>query len=211
MRSAAAMRTPIIGRGGCCGTCCLPALLAVVSMFVVKLFAASAIALGDWSIDWGLDEPTMETVGRPVARGTGGTLTAPPAESMLRPGRRLEPTDRRRRDDDADRRSHASLSAMLRSCTPGDSTSGNRWSPPSRPATRPASCGWPPSASICCCGATSTACRLNEVYVDQAEEYGMPPLADEADQRRAGSRCHARPAHCRSTTGPSTAMTRGDP
>ena len=32
------------------------AILAAVSMFVVKLFAASAIALGNWSVDWGLDE-----------------------------------------------------------------------------------------------------------------------------------------------------------
>ena len=35
------------------------ALLAAVSMFVVKLFAASAIALGNWSVDWGLDEASV--------------------------------------------------------------------------------------------------------------------------------------------------------
>ncbi len=43
--------------------------LAVVSMFVVKLFASSAIALGNWSIDWGLDNPTMRTVVAPRAIG----------------------------------------------------------------------------------------------------------------------------------------------
>ncbi len=37
------------------------AILAAVSMFVVKLFAASAIALGDWSISWGVDRETMHS------------------------------------------------------------------------------------------------------------------------------------------------------
>ena len=35
--------------------------LAVVSMFVVKLFASSAVTLGNWSIDWGLNETTCTT------------------------------------------------------------------------------------------------------------------------------------------------------
>src|SRR4029453_5299960 len=39
--------------------------LAIVSMFVVKLFASSAIPLGNWSIDWGLDNPTMRSVVAP--------------------------------------------------------------------------------------------------------------------------------------------------
>ncbi|HEX2477117.1 MAG TPA: hypothetical protein VHK01_20345, partial [Lacipirellulaceae bacterium] len=42
------------------------AVLAIVSMFVVKLFATTAIALGDWSVDWGLDDVTMHDVVRPV-------------------------------------------------------------------------------------------------------------------------------------------------
>ena len=42
--------------------------LAIVSMFVVKLFASSAIALGNWSIDWGLDNPTMRTLSHPIQR-----------------------------------------------------------------------------------------------------------------------------------------------
>ncbi|HEX5472051.1 MAG TPA: hypothetical protein VFW73_09200, partial [Lacipirellulaceae bacterium] len=36
--------------------------LAIASMFVVKIFASSAIALGNWSVDWGLDNQTMRTV-----------------------------------------------------------------------------------------------------------------------------------------------------
>ncbi len=39
--------------------------LAIASMFVVKLFASSAIGLGNWSIDWGLDNKTMRSVVAP--------------------------------------------------------------------------------------------------------------------------------------------------
>jgi hypothetical protein len=42
-------------------------VLAAVSMFVVKLFAASAISLGSWSIRWGLDEPTYHAIVSPRA------------------------------------------------------------------------------------------------------------------------------------------------
>lgn len=58
------------------------ALLAALSMFVVKAFAATAIALGDWSISWGLDQQTMDTVVSPgtaarrlEAARTNGALT----------------------------------------------------------------------------------------------------------------------------------------
>jgi hypothetical protein len=37
-------------------------VLAAVSMFIVKLFATSAIALGNWSVSWGLDEPTYREI-----------------------------------------------------------------------------------------------------------------------------------------------------
>jgi hypothetical protein len=42
-------------------------VLAAVSMFVVKLFAASAISLGSWSIRWGIDEPTYHSIVSPRA------------------------------------------------------------------------------------------------------------------------------------------------
>jgi hypothetical protein len=42
------------------------AILAAVSMFVVKLFAASAISLGSWSIRWGIDEPTYHSIVSPT-------------------------------------------------------------------------------------------------------------------------------------------------
>jgi hypothetical protein len=39
--------------------------LAVASMFLVKLFASSAVTLANWSIDWGLDDETMHSVVSP--------------------------------------------------------------------------------------------------------------------------------------------------
>src|SRR4029079_18006813 len=54
--------------------------LAVVSMFVVKLFASSAIALGNWSIDWGLDDATMRTVVAPYPLDGTATTEAPKIE-----------------------------------------------------------------------------------------------------------------------------------
>jgi len=39
-------------------------VLAALSMFVVKLFATSAAALGDWSVSWGASEETMQMVVR---------------------------------------------------------------------------------------------------------------------------------------------------
>jgi hypothetical protein len=47
----------------------LATILAAVSMFIVKLFATAAISLGNWSISWGLDEPTYRAIvaPRPIA------------------------------------------------------------------------------------------------------------------------------------------------
>jgi hypothetical protein len=55
-------------------------VLAVASMFVVKVFAATAIALGDWSVDWGLDNPTMRTVVRHDVPESSTPPLAPPLE-----------------------------------------------------------------------------------------------------------------------------------
>ena len=63
------------------------AFLAIVSMFVVKLFASSAIALGNWSIDWGLDHTTMRSV---VAPEPAVANEAPQIEAGARAGAPVE-------------------------------------------------------------------------------------------------------------------------
>jgi hypothetical protein len=42
------------------------AVLAAVSMFIVKIFATSAISLGNWSVSWGLDEASYRRVVNPI-------------------------------------------------------------------------------------------------------------------------------------------------
>jgi hypothetical protein len=66
----------------------LATILAAVSMFIVKLFATSAIALGNWSVSWGLDTPTYREIVLPQTVAPDGatdigpalTVTAPDAE-----------------------------------------------------------------------------------------------------------------------------------
>ncbi len=55
------------------------ATVAAVSMFVVKAFAASAVALGDWSVNWGLDQETMDRVVAPLKAEKTQPNIAPPA------------------------------------------------------------------------------------------------------------------------------------
>jgi hypothetical protein len=44
----------------------LAAILAAVSMFIVKLFATSAISLGNWSVSWGLDQDAYHEIVAPL-------------------------------------------------------------------------------------------------------------------------------------------------
>jgi hypothetical protein len=53
-------------------------VLAAVSMCVVKLFALTSIALGDWSVDWGLDTYSMNEVVRPVSAPPDNAPGLPP-------------------------------------------------------------------------------------------------------------------------------------
>lgn len=56
--------------------------LAAVSMFVVRLFAASAIELGSWSVDWGLNDVTMSQVVDPdIAPPREFPAPSPPANA----------------------------------------------------------------------------------------------------------------------------------
>lgn len=74
-------------------------LIAAVSMFVVKLFAAAAIALGDWSVSWGLDDETMQAVVRqepdmstaPAFSPTLDAAAPPPSIEVAEPTEESEP------------------------------------------------------------------------------------------------------------------------
>jgi hypothetical protein len=51
-------------------------------MFVVKVFAATAIALGDWSVDWGLGNATMEAAVRHEITPPADPALVPPLEPV---------------------------------------------------------------------------------------------------------------------------------
>lgn len=145
--------------------------LAIVSMFVVKLFASSAIALGNWSIDWGLDNPTMRTVVAPEpAANTAPKIdftpgVAAPADPDIPT---LEPMEE--------------APEMSRTLA----------------ATRSIIGFWKAAVAVLVAGYQAgflwvaavgiylllrrdiDGVQTGEVFVDQAEEYGMPPLTDDA-------------------------------
>jgi hypothetical protein len=144
--------------------------LAIVSMFVVKLFASSAIALGNWSIDWGLDNPTMRTVVAPEP----ATNTAP----------KIDLTG-----------TNASVDIALPGPeTPSDAPEMRR----SLSAAKSIIGFWKAAVALLVAGYQAgflwvaavgiylllrrdiDGVQTGEVYVDQAEEYGMPPLTDDA-------------------------------
>jgi hypothetical protein len=61
----------------------LAAVLAAVSMFIVKLFATSAISLGNWSISWGLDKETYRQIVAPLpAAVEPSTIRSSPAMTV---------------------------------------------------------------------------------------------------------------------------------
>jgi len=148
------------------------ALLAVVSMFVVKLFATTAIALGDWSVDWGLDEPTMRSVVSTVEGRFDSMdmplVAAPPSDGPLLDVDGNEPSVQ----DDVDgamlngaRRAIFFWKSMVAALAAGYQ----------------AAFLWVSAVGIyLLLRRDIDGVQLNEVYIDQADEFGLPPLADEA-------------------------------
>jgi hypothetical protein len=144
--------------------------LAVVSMFVVKLFASSAILLGNWSIDWGLDDATMRTVVAPEP----APVTGVPKLNLAAPDAAVDFNT-----PSLEAASAAEPSGLLR-------------------ATRRVIGFWKAVVALLVAGYQAgflwvsavgiylllrrdiDGVQTGEVYVDQAEEYGMPPMADDA-------------------------------
>jgi hypothetical protein len=152
------------------------AVLAIVSMFVVKLFAASAIGLGDWSVDWGLDRPTMRAVVRPEISPLDARDSAPPAVTVT-PGDdegaqiTIEPTPAA----DEPRETNALRTGARRAIRFWKSLVA------ALAAGYQAGFLWVSAVGIyLLLRRDIDGVQLNEVYIDQADEYGMPPLADEA-------------------------------
>jgi hypothetical protein len=153
-------------------------LLAIISMFVVKLFAASAIALSDWSIDWGLDEPTMQAVVVPDDPTYRESVMEPPAQPVVTPapGPVLAPPAEADVPVPAEA---APMSSMQR----GARRTINFWKNVVAALAAGYQAGflWVAAVGVYLLMRRDIdGVQLNEVYVDPADEYGLPPLADEA-------------------------------
>jgi hypothetical protein len=150
-------------------------LLAVISMFVVKLFAASAIALSDWSIDWGLDERTMEMVVAPGVERIDGPALAPPLDPAVPLGMETDIVA----DESAPANERREPGKMLR----GARQAVHFWKMIVGVLAAGYQAGflWVAAVGVYLLMRRDIdGVQLNEVYVDPADEYGMPPLADEA-------------------------------
>lgn len=150
-------------------------MLAVISMFVVKLFAASAIALSDWSIEWGLDERTMETVVTPGVERIDGPVLAPPVDPAAPLVTETDDTS----DETAPTDSPREPGKMLR----GARNAIHFWKMMVAVLAAGYQAGflWVAAVGVYLLMRRDIdGVQLNEVYVDPADEYGLPPLADEA-------------------------------
>jgi hypothetical protein len=144
-------------------------------MFVVKLFAAAAIALGDWSVDWGLDEPTMRAVVSTDPSPVGAPDAEPPAVSV--DAANVDTPIVADTDDDMEQ--PRELGTVL--------TGARRaihfwkWLVGALAAGYQAGFLWVSAVGIYLLMRREIdGVQLNEVYIDPADEFGLPPLADEA-------------------------------
>jgi hypothetical protein len=158
----------------------LVVILAAVSMFIVKLFATSAIALGNWSVSWGLDEPTYRQLVSPRS-------VAPPAPAELAPSLEatVPPPVEGALANAGDDRVPTTVQA------PPASLAGTRW------LAAKAIRFWKSLLGALAAGYQAgflfvaavgvylllrkdvDGAEMDEVYVEDEPEFGMPPLADE--------------------------------
>lgn len=141
--------------------------LAIVSMFVVKVFASSAIALGNWSIDWGLSDPTMHSV------------VSPRAPANVAPKLNIAPGAAS--DVDLPSPDGAGTAPLGRTLSAARSIIGF-WKAIVAMLVAGYQAGflWVSAVGIyLLLRRDIDGVQTAEVFVDQAEEYGMPPLTED--------------------------------
>ena len=151
-------------------------LLAALSMFVVKAFAGASIALGDWSVSWGLDQDTM---GQVVASGAArDPLFEPyPPETLAPPldetSARGEPAEDPAEADIEQRgwleRAGRGLIYFWKSLMAALA------------AGYQAGFLWVSAVGIyLLLRRDIDGAEMDEVYIDQDDDYGLPPLEEDA-------------------------------
>jgi len=147
---------------------------------VVKLFAASSVALSDWSVDWGANDRTMNNAVTPQAAMLETTPAEPPSLSPPVPAEpeSAAPTNTEETEGE-------------QPTTVDDEGAMLRWARHSiqfwKLIVATVAAGY--QAGFLWVAAVGVyllmrrdidGVQLTEVYVDPADEYGLPPLADEA-------------------------------
>ena len=162
-------------------------LLAVVSMFVVKLFATSAMALGDWSIDWGLDEETFHTVVKPEPTTSASGMEAPPPDTPPLFDDGADETSANVTDgppdNDTDGAAEADEQLEQGRLLTGTLHLVYFWKSMMAALAAGYQAGflWVSAVGVyLLLRRDIDGVQMSEVYVDQDEEYGLPPLAEDA-------------------------------
>jgi hypothetical protein len=155
------------------------AVLAAVSMFVVKLFAASAISLGSWSIRWGVDAPTYHAIVSPAT---------PVAESV--PTSSIPPLTVTAPADDGPHLTAPPLDAAA--AEPGAELGNMRWIAGRAIAFWKSLLGalaagyqagflWVASVGVyLLLRKDIDGAEMDEIYVEDEQEFGMAPLVNDA-------------------------------
>jgi hypothetical protein len=146
--------------------------LAVVSMFVVKLFASSAVTLGNWSLDWGLNETTLHTVVAP--RQSPDVVLSLPMLDVLPGGM-------------APDKAIAATTASAPLVEPTGLMAATKsvisfWKSLVAALVAGYQCGflWVSAVGIyLLLRRDIDGVQLNEVYLEQADEYGLPLLVED--------------------------------
>jgi hypothetical protein len=150
--------------------------LAVVSMFVVKLFATSAVLLGNWSVEWGVDDTTMATVvnPRPQSPAAAADVVTPPVKAVPAEGgdaaKKADETDTAAPPKEPSKMLNAAA-AVIRF-----------WKKVVALLVAGFQAGflWVSAVGIyLLLRRDIDGVQMNEVFVDESDEYGMPPLLDD--------------------------------
>jgi hypothetical protein len=175
------------------------AVLAIVSMCVVRIFALTTIALGDWSVDWGASAYTMNEVVRPeadsvdrdarptetgtnaaTAAGNAAATETTAAPQLIAPNAADAAVPQSARTEaNADGTPSRDLGLMRNGAR--RAISFWKWLMEALAAGYQAGFLWVAAVGVyLLLRRDIDGVQTSEVYVDQDAEYGLPPLAENA-------------------------------
>jgi hypothetical protein len=153
----------------------IAAVLAAVSMFIVRLFATSAISLGNWSVSWGLDDETYREIVAPLPAETRALAPTSDAPALIPAGEAAGEEPLLSSDAFQPR---PDLTGMKRVAA----TAIGFWKSllGALAAGYQAGFLWVAAVGVyLLLRKDIDGAEMDEVYVEDEPEFGMPPLADD--------------------------------